>query len=107
MLLDPLGGMGSMGSMGAWGHGEVSPGFHALMFPMPLSPHAPMPPLPLVHSRLVRRIVMRRTDRQPVGADAIPFLQHEALGFEEVADARRLPADDVLENRHEHARRIV
>ncbi len=42
-----------------------------------------------------------RPQREPVGAHVVPFLNHHAVGFEELADAEAVPAGNVFENRRQ------
>ena len=48
-----------------------------------------------------------RADGQRVGPHLVPLAQEEPVGFEELAYAQRTPAHDVLQDRHQHAQRVV
>src|SRR5579864_3114981 len=44
---------------------------------------------------------------EPVGADAVPFLNQETIRFEELANARARPTTDVFENGHQNDECVV
>src|SRR5712664_494799 len=46
-------------------------------------------------------------DREPIRADAVPLLNHEAVIFKEGADLARSESGDLLETGHEHAQGVV
>src|SRR5579864_8171561 len=46
-------------------------------------------------------------DRDHVGGDLVPLLNHESLCFEKCTDLHAVPPDDVLENRDQHAERVL
>src|SRR5215469_14046335 len=46
-------------------------------------------------------------DREHVGGDLVPLLNHESLCFEKRTDLRALPADDVLKNRNQHSESVL
>src|SRR5438445_12584248 len=46
-------------------------------------------------------------DRQPVGPHPIPLLNHQSLLLEHKADLARIATADSLENRNQHAQRVV
>ena|SRR5437868_6370572 len=74
-------------------------------------------PVPVRRSRLDRSWkrgvdvnsgeVGRTADRDAIGPRFLPVVQTQSVRFEEIPDLRRTPADDLLEDGHQNAERVI